>query len=391
MTPAAFLFIISSSLALYILIGYPILLAFWASYFGKPIRKQEITDSVSVIIAVRNGERWLRAKLESVLALDYPPDKLEIIVVSDGSTDRTEQIAQSFSDRRVHLLTVGAGGKPAALNAAVPHASGDLLLLTDVRQILDPDCLKYLAACMADPEVGIASGNLKIRRGTTVEEESTGLYWRYENAIRHNLSRVDSMLGATGPIYLLRRRLFVPIPPDSLLDDMFLPLSVHLKGYRLVLEDRAIALDEPTLLSSEFRRKVRTQAGNLQLIGMLPGLFSSRNRMRFHYVSLKLGRLLLPYLLATMLLSSLALPGAWRIAAAAQIFFWLLPLADPLISQKSPLKKITGVARAFAVLVFAAAAALKILFIPARSLWVEARVDGPGHRILPPEQASGKR
>jgi len=373
MNVAAYLFLLSSSLGFYVLIGYPLLLAIQARYFGKPVRKRDIVESVSVLIAVRNGERWLRQKLESVLALNYPPDAREIIVISDGSTDRTEEIARSFSDRGVRLLTVPAGGKPAALNAAVPRAGGTLLLLTDVRQILDRDCLKYLVASMADPSVGIVSGNLKIRGGSTLEEESTGLYWRYENAIRHNLSSVDSMLGATGPIYLLRRALYVPIPPDSLLDDMFLPLSVHLNGYRLVLEDRAIAIDEPTVLAAEFRRKVRTQAGNLQLIGMLPGLLSKRNRMRFHYVSLKLGRLALPWLLLAMLISSLMLPGVWRLAAALQILFWLLALIDSLVPSGWFLKRITGLARAFAVLVFSAVAALKIFFRPARSLWVEAR------------------
>jgi cellulose synthase/poly-beta-1,6-N-acetylglucosamine synthase-like glycosyltransferase len=214
---------------------------------------------------------------------------------------------------------------------------------------------------------------MKIMRGSTIEEESTGLYWRYENAIRHNLSRVDSMLGATGPVYLLRRRLFVPIPPDCLLDDMYLPLSVHLAGYRLVLEEQAVAIDEPTLLASEFRRKVRTQAGNLQLLVLLPGLFSSRNRMLFHYISLKLGRLLLPWSLLAMFLSSLALPGTWRALVIPQALFWILALADPVFPQGSLMKRLTGPARAFAVLVFSAVAALRILFSPARSLWVEAR------------------
>jgi poly-beta-1,6-N-acetyl-D-glucosamine synthase len=367
-------FLLSFSLVFYVLAGYPILLAFLARYFGKPIAKRDLIDSVSVIIAVRNGERWLRRKIDSVLALNYPPEEMEIIIVSDGSTDGTEDIARSFAARGVRLLIVPPGGKPAALNAAVPQATGNLLLFTDVRQILDRDCLKCMVACMADPSVGVVSGNLKIQRGDTLEEESTGLYWRYENAIRHNLSKVDSMLGATGPICMVRRSLYVPIPPDSLLDDMFLPLSVHLAGYRLVLEDRAIAVDEPTLLVSEFRRKVRTQAGNIQLMGMLPGLFTKRNRMRFHYISLKIGRLLLPYLLATMLVSSFGLPGSWRMVAGAQIIFWLLALADPLVPRNSILKRGTGLARAFAVLVFSAVAALKILFLPARSLWVEARV-----------------
>lgn len=378
MTPAAIVFLISSSLAGYVLIGYPVLLALLARYFGKPPVKRELAESVSVIIAVRNGERWLSAKLDSVFGLHYPADKLEVIVVSDGSTDRTEEIARSWAGKGVRLLIVPPGGKPAALNAAVPQARGDLLFLTDVRQILDPDCLQQLVARMADPAVGVVSGNLKIRRGSNVEEESTGLYWRYENAIRRNLARVDSMLGATGPVYLLRRRLFVPIPPDCLLDDMFLPLSIHLAGYRLVLEEKAIATDEPTVLASEFRRKVRTQAGNLQLLVLLPGLLGRRNRMRFHYISLKLGRLMLPWLLTAMLASSLALPGMWRLAAVPQILFWLLALVDPLFPEGSSPRRITGPARAFAVLVFSAVAALRILFLPARSLWVEARPQAGG-------------
>src|ERR1019366_9366633 len=125
MNAAAIIFIISSLLALYVLVVYPLLLALMARFFGKPVLKQDIFESVSVIIAVRNGDRWLRQKLDSVLALDYPPDKMEIIVVSDGSTDRTEEIARSFSQRGVRLLVVPPGGKPAALNAAVPLATGD--------------------------------------------------------------------------------------------------------------------------------------------------------------------------------------------------------------------------------------------------------------------------
>jgi cellulose synthase/poly-beta-1,6-N-acetylglucosamine synthase-like glycosyltransferase len=374
MTIAFAIFVASACTVGYVLIGYPLLLAFLARRFERTISKQERLESVSVIICVRNGERWLRQKLESVLSLDYPREMLEIIVVSDGSTDATEEIARTFADSGVRLLTVPPGGKPAALNAAVPHAKGDLLFLTDVRQILASDCLKRLVACMADPAVGVVSGNLIIRSGSSTEEESTSLYWRYESAIRRNLSRLDSMLGASGPVYLLRRRLFVPVPPDYLLDDVYLPMSVHLRGYRLVLEEQAVAIDEPTVLRSEFRRKVRTQAGILQLIGTFPGLFSRKNRMRFHFISLKIGRLLLPYLLLALLGTAWALPRPWRLPAAVpQVLFWLLALADPLIPQRWIVKRISAPARAFAVLVFAAVAALKILSRPARSLWLEAR------------------
>jgi cellulose synthase/poly-beta-1,6-N-acetylglucosamine synthase-like glycosyltransferase len=318
----------------------------------------------------------LGRKLDSILALDYPTELREIIIVSDGSTDGTEAIAAAYADRGVRLIKVPAGGKPAALNAAVPLAKGELLFLTDVRQVLRQDCLRRLVACMADPKVGVVSGNLQIAAGATEEEQSTGIYWRYENWIRRNLARVDSMLGATGPVQVVRRKLYVDIPEDSLLDDVYLPLSIHLQGYRLVLEEYAIAVDEPTGLTSEFRRKVRTQAGIVQLITNFPGLFGSANRMRFHFLSLKIGRLLLPYLLATMLAAALALPLPWRWPAAApQIGFWGLAVADPWLRPGNIFKKLTSVPRTFAVLVLAAAWALQILFVPPRKLWIEARTD----------------
>lgn len=372
---ALIVFLAAAGALLYVIAGYPLLLFALASISPKPLkRNKQHRESVTVILAVRNGARWLARKLDSVLDQDYPADLMDILVVSDGSTDETEAIASAYAARGVRLLVVPAGGKPAALNAAVPHAKGDLLFLTDVRQILKPDCLSRLVAAMADPTVGVVSGDLRIARGGSEEENQTGLYWRYENWIRGNLAQVDSMLGATGPVNLVRRRLYVPIPEDSLLDDVYLPMSVHLQGYRLVLEPDAIAIDEPTNLASEFRRKVRTQAGIVQLLMTFPGLFSKENRMRFHFVSLKLGRLALPYLLLILFASSAALPVQWRWwAIVPQVMFWMLALADPVFPKGSLLKKLTSTPRAFAVLVSSAAFALKVLFVPPREIWVEAR------------------
>jgi poly-beta-1,6-N-acetyl-D-glucosamine synthase len=372
-TPAWILFLASAAAVCYVIIGYPLLLAFLARVCERPVRKQEFRRPVTVIVAVRNGERWVGRKIESVLALDYPRQLLELIIVSDGSTDKTDAIVRSYASEGVRLLSVPHGGKPAALNAAVPHADGEFLFLTDVRQLLAPDCLKKLVATMADPDVGVASGNLLIRKGDSMEEFSTGLYWRYENWIRRNLSRFDSMLGATGPVYLIRRSLFVPIPPDSLLDDVYLPMTAHLKGYRLIQEESAIAIDEPTDVKSEFRRKLRTQAGIVQFLTTFPGWFTSANRMRLAFVSLKIGRLLLPLMLAVLLASSLLLPGYWKLAAIPQVAFWLVALSDRLLPQELRLKKLTAPAGAFAALVMAAMLAWKVLFVPPRELWVEAR------------------
>ena len=163
----------------YVLVVYPCILNWLAHRFPQPIAKNDQhRDTVTVIIAVRNGERWLARKIESVLAQDYPEGLRDILIVSDGSTDSTDRIAESYSNCRVHLLRVPQGGKPAALNAAVPHATGNLLFLTDVRQILNSDCLRRLVAVMADPAVGVVSGDLRIAPGENAEQHNTGMYWR---------------------------------------------------------------------------------------------------------------------------------------------------------------------------------------------------------------------
>jgi len=152
-----------AAILLYIIAGYPLMLAWLAKRYGVPVIKGDKTRTVSIIIAVHNGERFLAAKLQSILDLDYPRDLMQIIVVSDGSTDRTEEIAVSFADRGVFLFAVPRGGKPQALNTAIPHATGEILVLTDVRQVLEPTSVRRLVACFEDPKVGAASGDLIIR------------------------------------------------------------------------------------------------------------------------------------------------------------------------------------------------------------------------------------
>jgi cellulose synthase/poly-beta-1,6-N-acetylglucosamine synthase-like glycosyltransferase len=227
------------------------------------------------------------------LSSDYPPTKLEALVLSDGSTDDTDAIAESYaSTGRVRYMRLPRGGKAVALSMGFQQSDRDILLLTDVRQTLDRDCVRLLVSRFHDPAIGAISGNLKIRSGETSGEASVGFYWRYESWIRHNLSQVDSLLGATGPIYAIRRSLARPLPPGCILDDMWLPLQVVLDGKRTPLAEDSIVWDYPTDPGSEFLRKVRTQGGLYQLLRLEPRLLKPwANRLWVPFITLKLGRL----------------------------------------------------------------------------------------------------
>lgn len=364
------IFIASAALILYILFGYPALLAILSRRERRPVRKAPLEATVTVILPVHNGERWIRAKLDSIYALGYPRRLMDLIVASDGSTDATEDIVRRYGGSGLQLLSLPRGGKAAAINAALSHARGDILFFTDVRQALSHDSLENLLACFADPQVGVVSGELVIREGDTTEEASVGMYWKYEKWIRMRLSRIDSILGATGCIYAMRRELAVPLPSGSLLDDMYQPLAAFFRGYRVILEPSAKAYDYPTSLDSEFRRKVRTLAGNYQILRAYPALLGPGNRMWIHFLSHKLGRLLLPLLLITVAVSSATLPSPWSwIALAVQAAFYLTGLVDVLLPDRSPLKRLTSPVRTFIVLMAAAFCALSIMFVPGSSLW----------------------
>ena len=360
---------------LYVLAGYPMLLRSMARRHSRPVHRDDVLRSVSIVVPVYNGEKFLKKKLQSLLELDYPRHLMEILVISDSSTDRTDEIARSFEAEGVRLLRVPRAGKPAALNAGVPLTSGEIIIFNDVRQTLDPGSLRLLVACFGDPEVGAVSAQLKIREGETGGERDTGAYWKYEVKIRDDMSRIHSMFGCTGAYYGLRRALWTPMPPEILIDDAWLPITALLKGYRLVLEPRAVMYDFPTALDSEFRRKVRTLAGLYQMIGLLPGLFSARNPMRFHFLSVKYGRLIMPWCLLGMLLVTAWMPEPWKtIAFTGQFAFYFCALIDSFLPEGFPLKKLTSPIRTFVTLMTAALVAVKIFFVPAQSLWKETTV-----------------
>jgi poly-beta-1,6-N-acetyl-D-glucosamine synthase len=337
---------------------------------ARPIEKEWIPRTVSIVIAVRNGERYVREKLESALALDYPKELLEVWVASDGSRDGTDDIVREFASSGIQLVRIQESGKAAALNAAIRKSKGEILLLTDVRQKLATDSLSRLVSCFADPTVGVVSGRLVICTGQTREEANIGLYWRYETWIRDNLSRIDSIFGATGTLYAIRRKLTVSLPEHILLDDVYMPLPAFFAGYRLIVEPAAVAYDVAMPLDVEFRRKVRTLAGNYQLLRYYPQLLTCANRMWLHFVSYKLGRLLLPFALIAIALGSFWLPMPWNwIFVVFQGAFYQLSWIDMWIPEGSWTKRISSPVRTFVTMMIAAFCAVAIFCVPPQAFW----------------------
>jgi hypothetical protein len=214
-----------------------------------------------------------------------------------------------------------------------------------------------------------------IREGNSHEEASVGLYWKYEKLIRSAQSRIDSVPGATGAIYAMRRELAHAFPDGILLDDVYQPLIAYFQGYRVTWEPAAKAFDYPASLKTEFRRKVRTLAGVYEIIGIFPRLLLPNHRLWIHFVSHKLGRLLLPYALVTLLVSSFFLMGPLKwMVLAAQVGFYGIALLDNVLPDASALKRLSSPAGTFVVLMAAAVAgAAAVLFVSPDRLWKQTR------------------
>jgi cellulose synthase/poly-beta-1,6-N-acetylglucosamine synthase-like glycosyltransferase len=353
----------SLAVVAYTYVGYPVLVAVWARIAPRRVRASKAFEpTVSICIAAYNGEKYLEQKLRSLQALDYPKDKVEILVCSDGSTDETTKIVQAFTleDPRIGLLATGARvGKPTALNILAAAAQGEVLIMGDVRQPLAPDALRAILPALADPAVGCVSGNLMLSGDT-----GASAYWRYEKLIRGSEARVGGLVGVSGSLYAVRRVEMPRLPKDVLLDDMFVPLSIAKNGGKFVVfEESARAYDEACDDDREFQRKVRTLAGNYQLVAMMPWLLVPRlNPMWLQMMSHKLLRLACPWALVALFIASFALAlhtdlpfaeaTAWRALAVTQLFFYVCAAVGTRAGR------VGSLARTFTVLNAAAVAGL---------------------------------
>jgi len=359
----------------YSYVGYAVWLWLRSLWSPRPVRRGPAEPAVSAVMVVRNEEAVLVRKLENLLTLDYPPEKLDVVVVSDGSSDGTASILKDFGARgRVRTRSKPESqGKASGLNDAIELASGEILLFTDARQLIEPGALRLLVENFSDPAVGCVSGELML--GDPVGGETgrgTGLYWRIEKKIREMESATGSVAGATGAIYCARRQLLEPLPAGTILDDVLIPMQVVREGFRVIFDSRARAWDSPDLGGTrEFSRKVRTLSGNYQLLQLAPWLLSSRNPIRFEFVSHKLSRLVAPFALVALLVASLFLPQpGYRAALIAQLAFYALAVVAIVDVKIGPLSRIADPARTFVVLNSAALVAFVNFVTGRKAVWV---------------------
>lgn len=308
------------ALVIYTYIGYPVQLWLTSRLLPKPVLRGSQTPEVVMIVVGHNEAHRIEAKIRTCLNQDYPADKLSVLVVSDGSTDRTHDIVNGFNDARVQLLACPTRrGKAACLNDGVAHTQAPIIVFTDARQRLHSQAVAKLVANFSDPSIGAVSGELEFEQDDgTPFAEGIGAYWLYEKFIRNREALTGSVVGVTGALYAIRRQCFNPIPAETILDDVAIPMLAAMQGWRVSFESGAMAYDAPSSdAAKEKIRKVRTLAGNFQLISLFEGLLNPlRNPLWGRFVAHKMLRLACPAALLIALLSHSVLawaePGFYR-------------------------------------------------------------------------------
>jgi poly-beta-1,6-N-acetyl-D-glucosamine synthase len=369
------LFWSAAAIVFYAYLGYAGWLWVRSRWRGKPVARGPYTPPTSIVMVVRNEEKILEQKLLNLLELHYDEGRSDIVVVSDGSTDGTNEILAKFeqqSGRVRGIVNPQPRGKAAGLNDAIAEARGEIVVFTDARQKIEANALEMLLENFADATVGCASGELMLGdpgSGETIK--GMGLYWRFEKQIREMESSSGSVVGATGALYAVRRELLENVPPETILDDVFIPMNVVRQGFRVIFDPRARAWDIADQgTGREFSRKVRTLSGNYQLLQLAPWLLRRTNSLRFEFVSHKLVRLVVPFALAVTLTTSMVLrPLIYRIALVLQIAFYALSFLVVAQMKHGVLARLADAAFTFVILNTAAVVAFANFVTGRKAAW----------------------
>ncbi|MBF0504428.1 MAG: glycosyltransferase family 2 protein [Candidatus Omnitrophica bacterium] len=372
------------TLIIYCYFGYPLLVFFLGRFKYIPVVKSGIEPAVSIIMSLYNEEDVIASKIKNLHELDYPNEKIEILIGSDGSTDHTHDIIRKFSDPRIKLfINPQRNGKMATLNRLLPRAQNEIIVFTDARQIFDKNAIRNLVANFSDSTIGCVSGELMFTPKEGGTAEGVNLYWNYEKFIRRQEARIHSMLGATGAIYAIRKKLFIEGPLDTVLDDMYIPFKIIQQGYRAIFDDTAHAYDQAANSpKEEYRRKTRTIYGNYQIFSIFPDLFNPfQSPIAWQLFSHKLLRVIIPFFLITIFVLNyiLRLMPVFDVLWALQIIFYLMAWGGQMTRDHNKgmfkyISKICYVPYVFCLLNFSAIVGFW-LFICARpqAIWKKAR------------------
>jgi cellulose synthase/poly-beta-1,6-N-acetylglucosamine synthase-like glycosyltransferase len=335
---AVYLFWISVGLLLWVYLGYPLLLAIVALAVRRRKYPLGYTPFISVLIAAYNEEAHIARKIQQTLALDYPSERIEILVLSDCSTDRTDSIVSATADPRVRLVRMAKRrGKTYAQNQGVRVARGDILIFSDATTVYHSQALRYLVCNYQDPSIGAVSG--RYRYFDPEESSPTGLgtiaFWSYENLIKTLQSRIQTISGCCGCIYSVRKDIYTELPAD-VISDLVQPLWVIQKRSRVVFEDRALAYEETTQSASEeFSMRVRVVARGMYGLLSVPDLLKP---WRFGWVSFQLMfhkvlRWFVPFFLVSLLAGNAVLAGhpGYRALLLLQVLFYVFATVGRLV------------------------------------------------------------
>jgi cellulose synthase/poly-beta-1,6-N-acetylglucosamine synthase-like glycosyltransferase len=361
----------------YVYAGYPAAALLISRLFPRPVRNGQLLPTVSILIAAYNESQVIEATLQNKLSLDYPPDKLEIIIISDGSTDGTDEIVERFVCKQVRLLRQEPrAGKTSALNMAITQATGEIVMFSDANSLYAPDSLRHLVANFSDPEVGYVTGKMVYTNPDgTVNAEGCSAYMKYENLLRKVESKIGSVVGVDGGIDAVRKNLYRPMKPDQL-PDFVLPLNVVDQGYRVVYEEKAF-LCEPALSGSsdEYRMRVRVSLRAFWALWDMRRLLFKPGSLLFSWQlwSHKVLRYLCFIFLTIALISNITLYSygpIYKLMLLVQGLCYFGACASPLMEKIGHPSRLFGLCRYFLLLNLASAHAfLKFVMGKKQILW----------------------
>lgn len=318
-------------LALYVYIGYPLLIWLISRVRSRPVDKAPITPNLTMIIPTFNEEDVIRRKVENSLALDYPKDKLEILVIDDNSSDTTAEIVSEYVDQGICFIQKPERrGKMSSLEIGFEKAQGDIVVLSDASPSYAGNALRLLARCFNDPSVGVVVGTLAVWDTENAVAKPAGLYWKYEAALRRWESKLGSTVAMHGNMYAIRKHLFRRFAENTINDEWSITMRAIQQGYRAVYEPEAISYDHVSQkMKDEFKRRVRINAGRYQAFFSNQNLWPTNHRLViFEIISHKLFRLLLPLFMLGALIANIltvlfpSAPLLMWVVLAGQIGFY---------------------------------------------------------------------